>query len=447
MSGPFQNRALDRRTLLRGLGAAMALPWLDAMVPARPRPGRRYAPPPRALFVFSPNGMKMDDWVPTGDGALGTLPYLLQPLQPVRKMLTVYSGLAIDGARAHGDGAGDHARGTAAFLTCAHPRKTGGADLRVGVSVDQVLAQHQGGVTRFPSLEVGMERGRAAGICDSGYSCAYSNNISWRNEQTPVAKETEPRAVFARLFGDPSQVLDAREREQQQRRARSVLDAVLEDARRLGRELGAGDRQKLDDYLTAVRELEQRLEKQSRRTEPQNVPTELLDKGDSFAERLDAMYELLALAFVADETRVATFMLGNGGSNLSYPFLDVPRGHHDLSHHGGDPDKLRSIRIINRFHVERLAAFAARLAATPSGDGDLLQHTHIVFGSGIGDGDHHNHDDLPVLRLGGPAAGHRGGWHEALPRQTPMANLYLGVLQAMGVRQPRFADSTAALPV
>jgi hypothetical protein len=438
---PIRNRSLDRRTFLRGAGATLALPWLDAMVPAR---GAVALPPVRSLFVFAPNGMKMDEWTPAETGRKVTLPFLLEPLAPVRERVTVFTGLAIDGGRAHGDGPGDHARAASSFLTCAHPRKTGGADIHVGESIDQVIAARLGSATPFPSLELGMEPGAAAGICDSGYSCAYSNHVSWRTPTTPVAKETEPRALFARLFGDPQQALDAAERERQRRRTAGVLDAVLADAKALAQRVGPADRAKLDEYLTAVRDLEQQLQKREREAPAAAIPDGLF-AAHKYPAKLDLMYELIALAFAADLTRTVTFMLGNAGSNRSYPFVGVPDGHHETSHHGKKPEKLAAIRRINRFHVERFAAFLGRLAAQKEGASDLLRQSLVVFGCGIGDGDRHNHDDLPVLLagLGGGVAA--GGRHVRLPRETPMANLLLAVGQTMGVGLERFADSTGPL--
>lgn len=440
MSSVFQNRCLSRRAMLRGAFVAMPLPFLHAM--QRALSSREVAEPRRTLFVFAPNGMKMDEWRPEAEGKLATLPFLLSPLQPVRDHVTVVSGLAIDGGRAHGDGPGDHARAAASFLTCAHPRKTGGADIEAGVSVDQWIAAAIGDATRFASLELGMERGAAAGICDSGYSCAYSNNISWRSKETPVAKETEPRAVFARLFGDPERALDQKALADARTSRRSVLDAVRADARSLSRELGGRDRAKLSDYLESVRELERRIEREEQATAaappvPQSV---FAERGD-FASRLDAMYELLALCFATDQTRVATFMLGNAGSNRSYRFLGVPEGHHDLSHHGKDPHKLAGIRSINRFHMERLAAFLEKLQGDRAGSGSLLDVTSVVFGCGISDGDRHNHEDLPALVAGGG----RGGRHIAFATETPMANLHLAVARRAGVVSERFADSTGEL--
>ncbi|MBL8754829.1 MAG: DUF1552 domain-containing protein [Planctomycetes bacterium] len=439
---PLRRLALDRRTFLRGTGAAIALPWLEAMQPAL-APTR--ALPRRALFVFAPNGKKMDDWTPAQTGRSFALPFLLEPLAPVRDRVTVFSGLAIDGGRAHGDGPGDHARAAGSFLTCAHPKKTGGADLQAGVSVDQVLAAQTGGATTFASLELGMEKGNQAGICDSGYSCAYSNNIAWRNAGTPVAKEHDPRAVFARLFGDPDRARDAAAAERDRATRRSVLDAVLADSKALQGRLGSTDRQKLDQYLTAVRELEQRLQRVEAPAADQPAPPAGVLAARTFADKLAAMYELLALAFATDRTRIATFMLGNAGSNRGYDFLGVPEGHHDLSHHGKKPEKLAGIRKINRFHTEAFAVFLQRLTAHREGDGGLLDQTLVVYGSGIGDGDRHNHDDLPVLLCGGGGGVHRGGAHVRLGKDTPMANLYLAVLQAYGCRDERFGDSTGTL--
>ena len=435
--------ALDRRTLLRGGAVGLALPWLDAMQAAlAPQP----PPPVRCLFVFSPNGMNMAQWRPQGEGRAAALGETLAPLQPLRDRMTVFSGLAIDGGRAHGDGPGDHARAASSFLTCSHPRKTGGADIEVGVSIDQVIAAQVGSGTPFASLELGMEKGAAAGVCDSGYSCAYSNNISWRTANVPVAKETEPRAVFARLFGDPEQARDAAVESAERRSRRALLDLVAGDAKALANRLGAADRRKLDQYVQSVHELEQRLARLDREQAKLPVPEGLLAGGAEYPEKLALMYELFALAFATGQTRVGTLMLGNGGSNRSYKFLDVPDGHHDLSHHGKKPEKLAALATINRFQVEQLAKFLQRLAAQQDGDGDLLAHSLVLFGSGLGDGDRHNHDDLPVLLAGEGRGAAHGRGHVKLPgKETPMANLHLALSRAMGGEAERFADSTGAL--
>lgn len=447
MKSVLDRCALSRRRFLRGAGACFALPWLDAMQPALARIDR---PSPRALFVFAPNGKKLDEWRPRGEGTSAELPYLLEPLREVWSELSVFSGLAIDGGRGHGDGPGDHARSAASFLTCAHPKKTGGADLRAGVSVDQVLAQAIGGASVLPSLELGMEPGAAAGVCDSGYSCAYSNNVSWRSPSTPAAKETDPRAMFVRLFGDPDEQLDFAARSRARRRTRSILDAALADARDLERQLGPADRGKLAEYLDAVRDVETRIERLESETAAATSdrvdPAFLVDAvGDGFRGRLRIVYELVALAMQTGRTRVITLMLGNAGSDRSYRFLGVPDGHHSISHHGKDPSKLAAIRKINRFHVEEFARFLSRLQATKEQDGDLLRHAAIVYGCGIGDGDRHNHDDLPMLLAGRAAGALKPRGHVHFATETPAANLYLTILRALGVDHAAFADSTGTL--
>ena len=434
---PLRRRPLDRRTFLRGAGAVVALPWLDAMVPAL----SRCAPPVRAVFVFSPNGMKMDDWTPRDKGSSYIAPFLLEPVQEHRKDVLILSGLTLDGGRSHGDGPGDHARAAGSYLTCAHPKKTGGANIHCGTSVDQEIAGAVGSATPFASLELGMERGRRAGVCDSGYSCAYSNNIAWKTPTTPVAKETDPREVFTRLFGDPDDALDAEERARQEQRRRSVLDSVLADAKSLTAKLGTADRAKLDEYLTAVRELEQRLDQAEAKGPEVEVPRGLARPRGPYEDRLALMYELIALCLQTDRSRVVTFMLGNAGSNRSYRSLEVPEGHHDLSHHGGKKHKLAQIRKINRWQVEQFAAFLDRLAAAEDGGTSLLDQSMILFGSAIADGNAHRHEDLPVLLAGRAGGSLRGGRHLAFPRETPMANLYLGLMDRMGVRRETFADS------
>lgn len=440
----FRNRSLSRRTLLRGAGAALALPWLDAMQSALPPAGRQQ---PRAVvFLFSPNGKKMDDWTPSATGADFALPHSLEPLADLRHRCSVHSGLAIDGGNAHGDGPGDHARAAASFLTCAHPRKTGGADIHCGISIDQVIASKVGIATTFASLELGVEGGAKAGICDSGYSCAYSNNISWRSPTTPVAKETDPKVVFRRLFGDPDAIADAKAQHRQRARQRSLLDAVLGEANALRGQLGSRDRRKLDDYLAAVRELEQRLARNEVSTDSTipELPKGLLQPS-GWQQRLDLLYEVTAMALASDRTRVVTLMLGNAGSNLSYPFLGVPEAHHELSHHGKKSEKLAAIRKIDRFHSERFAAFLQRLAAMDEGGSDVLGRTAVLLAAGIGDGDRHNHDNLPVLLCGGDRQGILGGRHFRHARHTPMANLYVALQQWMGAGDSAFADSSGSI--
>jgi hypothetical protein len=422
----------------------LALPWLDAMQPALTKPP---VIKPRAVFIYSPNGMNMEAWRPSGKGLGATLGETLRPLESLRKRMTVFSGLGIDAGRAHGDGPGDHARAVSTFLTCAHPRKTGGADLHVGVSVDQLIASQVGGSSPFASLEVGMDRGQSAGICDSGYSCAYSNNVSWQAPDQPVAKEASARAVFARLFGDPELALSREQQQQQRDWDRSVLDLVMADAKSLRTKLGVGDRRKLEQYLESVRELEKRLQLVPDEGENTPVPEGLLASGGAFPEKLQLMYELVLLALATERTRVVTFMLGNGGSNRSYRFLGVPEGHHTLSHHGKVAAKQEAIAKIDRFHIEQFELFLQRLVKQQDGDADLLSNSLVLYGSGISDGNRHNHHDLPMLLCGegGGAATARG--HVEAPAKTPMANLYLSVMTAMGCKAEQFADSSGVLPL
>jgi hypothetical protein len=404
----------------------VALPWLEAF--------GGETPPIRVAWLYVPNGVHMPDWTPASEGAAFPLPPLLEPLERFRDRLLVLTGLAHDKARANGDGPGDHARSAAAFLTGAQPRKTDGAGIRAGVSADQVAAQAVGNRTRFRSLEIGCEPGMVSGQCDSGYSCAYSSNISWASPQTPMAKETDPRLLFDRLFGRSPEA-DARRK--------SVLDVVRGEASSLAPRLGASDRRKLDEYLTGVRELERRIERAEKGAE---VPDSLRPKGipSDYGEHLRVMADLLALAFRTDATRIATFMFANEGSNRSYAAIGVPEGHHELSHHGGDAAKQAKIGRINRFHLETLAHLLGRLDGVREGGEPLLDRCLVVYGSAISDGNRHNHDDLPLLVAGGSSA-IRTGRHLRLPRETPMNNLHLALLGKLGVPAGALGDSTGVL--
>jgi hypothetical protein len=400
--------------------------------------------PTRALFVFSPNGKVMPDWTPAEEGAAYKLPFLLEPFEPHRARLLVLSGLALDAALAHGDGPGDHARGSASFLTCTHPFKTGGANIRAGVSVDQVIAAKIGAETRFPSLELGCETGKQAGDCDSGYSCVYSANVAWRTPTSPATKETNPEAAFRRLFSGPDDGLTPEQIDVRRRERASVLDAVIEDAKRLSGVLGADDRRKLDDYLTSVREVEVRVKNAAGSGPPPGVDPPAAAP-DDYAEHVRLMYDLVALAFRADLTRVATLMVGNAGSGRTYKFLDVPEGHHHLSHHGNDPAKIAKIRKINRFQTEQFARFLATLAKTSDGDATLLDQSIVVYGCAIADGDRHDHEELPILVAGGGNGTLATGRHVRYRKGTPLANLHLSILDRMNVRANSFGDSTGRL--
>lgn len=438
--------SLPRRTFLRGLGTSLALPFLESMLPLRAASGGAGSVAPRRLaFVFIPNGANMADWTPQGEGTQFALPYILEPLQPWQDDLLVLSGLTHDKARPNGDGAGDHARSSATYLTAAQARKTDGADIEVGVSVDQVAAQRVGNRTRFSSLELGCDRSKLSGNCDSGYSCAYSFNISWKTPSTPMPPEVDPRQVFERLFSNGNSQENAESLARRQLFQKSILDLVLDDARRLQAGLGYTDRRKLDEYLTAVRELEQRIEGAERfaRALPEvEKPTGI---PDTYGEHLRIMFDLLALAFQTDTTRISSFILAHDGSNRPYPWLGVPEGHHDLSHHGNDEAKKEKIAKINRFHVEQFAHFLGKLKSIPEGEGTLLDNCMIVYGGAISDGNRHNHDDLPVLLAGGGRGTIQTGRHVRYPRNTPMANLFLSLLDRMDAPVERFGDSTGRL--
>ncbi len=437
---------ISRRTVLRGLGTMLALPYLEAMAP--PAQAAQSLVSKRMAFFYVPNGVHMPHWTPGSVGPLQVLPAILRPLEGVKDQLLVLSGLTQDGANDHGDGAGDHARSMASFLTGIHPRKTAGTGIRAGVSVDQVAAGHLGRGAKLPSIELGIDSGAQSGNCDSGYSCAYSSNISWRSESSPMAKEINPRLAFERLFADqlrPAESLEARGKRDRYRK--SVLDFVAEDARQLQTKLGRVDRQKVDEYLTSVRELEARMGRVATTTHvdisgvrrPTGIPKENRD-------HIRLMFDVLTLAFQADVTRVATFAFANEASGKSYRFLGVPEGHHDLSHHGNDAEKQAKIAKINTYHVEQFAYFLSRLKAMPEGAGSVLDNSMIVYGSGISDGDRHNHDDLPILVAGRGGGTLGGGKHLAFPPNTPLNNLYLTMLAKAGVPPSKLGDSTGFLP-
>ena len=444
------DRRLPRRAVLRGAAAALALPWLESMLPRAARAAPAAARPLRLAFLYVPNGAEMQNWTPTTAGEGFTLPFALEPLAGVRAHVTVLTGLAHHKADANGDGPGDHARAGATFLTGCQAKKTSGADLRVGISVDQAAARRVGNETRLPSLELGLEPGAVAGECDSGYSCAYSSNLSWRSASSPLAKEVDPRQVFERLFGDEMPGATPEERARRARERKSVLDYVREDAERLSGRLGTSDRRKMDEYLTGIRELERRLARAEGESAagggaPSAIPPRPTAIPAAFEDHAKTMLDLLVLGFQTDQVRVATVMLANEGSNRSYPSVGVKNGHHEISHHGKDPEKLDKVRRINRLHVEMLAHFLKRLSETPDGEGSLLDHAAVAYGSAIGDGDRHNHDNLPILLAGHANGTLRPGRHLRVPSGTPVANLWLSLLDRVDVRPERFGDSTGRL--
>jgi hypothetical protein len=446
------NTRISRRQALQGVGTVLALPWLESLASAA-GPAATAASPRRLAFLYVPNGVHMPDWTPSTEGKLDKLPDILSPLESFKTHINVISNMTLDKARANGDGPGDHARAMSVFLTGRQPRKTHGADIRVGMSADQHVAQAIGDQTRFPSLELGIERGGQAGNCDSGYSCAYSSNLSWRSESTPNAKEVDPKLVFERLFGgnDPKEVSATRAKRDLYNK--SVLDFVMEDAKGLGKTLGQADTRKLDEYLSSVREVEQRIEKARKATTeqkpvakpnmpaPAGVPKEVKD-------HIRLMSDIMVLSLQTDLTRVVTFPIANDGSNRPYPFIGVPEGHHDLSHHGRNSEKQAKIKKINTFHLEQLAYLMGKLQSVKEANGStLLDNIMMVYGSGIGDGDRHNHDDLPILLIGKGAGSLESGRHLKFPRETPLMNLYLALFQRMDAPIERFGDSTGVLKI
>lgn len=436
---------IPRRTFLRGLGTLMALPHLESLVAATGSPAAAAQAPVRMAFVYVPNGANMADWTPAEVGAEFALPRTLQPLAPLRSDILVLSGLAQDKARPNGDGAGDHARASATFLTSSQARKTQGADIRVGVSVDQVAAQRVGLATPFPSLELGTDKGQLSGNCDSGYSCAYSFNIAWRTENTPMPPEVDPRLAFERLFGGGNADETAEAKARRERTRKSVIDFVLDDASRLRRQLGRTDQRKLDEYLAAVRDLERRIEMSGKITELAPGATRPVGVPQGYQEHVRLMFDVMTLAFRTDSTRIGTFIMAHDGSNKPYPEIGVGEGHHDLSHHENKAEKKEKIAKINRMHMELFAAWIQQLKSVKEGEGTLLDNCMIVYGSGIEDGNSHAHHNLPVLLAGRAGGAFKTGRHIRYAKDTPMANLYLSMLDRAGVHVERFGDSTGRL--
>jgi hypothetical protein len=446
MSRSADSARLSRRTILRGLGVSLALPWLEAMGPvaswAADAGDKARKAPNRMAFIYVPNGKNMADWTPATEGRDYELPPILKPLAEIKDDFNVLTGLTADKARPHGDGGGDHARALASFLTGAQARKTDGTDIRAGISVDQVAASRVGDQTKLPSLEIGCEAGAMAGNCDSGYSCVYSSTMSWKSATQPLPKEVNPKLVFERLFSSTP----AKERIERDRKRKSVLDFVRDDAKDLQGKLSSSDTRKLDEYFSAVRDIELRIERANSLPEvktpeyavPAGVPS-------SYEEHIRLMCDLLVLAFQSDVTRVGTLVIANEGSNKPYPFIGVSEGHHDLSHHGNDAKKKEKIREINTFHITQLAYLLKKLKSIPEGDGTLLDHCQIAYGSANSDGNAHNHDNLPILLAGKAGGTIQTGRHIRYQNETPLNNLWLSMLERMDVRLSFLGDSTGAL--
>lgn len=443
-------KSLSRRTILQGLGTAIALPLMDSMSPTRllSAASPKDRPPLRMGFFYVPNGMHMPDWTPKQEGNKFDLPPTLARLSDHRETFNVLTGLTLDGARAHGDGGGDHARSVAAFLTGSHPRKTNGADIQNGISVDQATAKFVGDKTRFSSLELGLEASAQAGNCDSGYSCAYASNISWRGPTNPMAKEIDPGAVFDRLFAGQTVKETKTAKSVREKYRKSVLDFVLEDAERLHKTLPIVDQRKLDEYLYSVRDVEKRISGSDRlqMTEegvpdyprPSGVPREL-------SKHAELMMDMVALAMQTDSTRILSFMLTNAGSNRSYPEIGVSEGHHESSHHGKSEHKQENVAKINRFQIDQFKYLLGRLRGVHEGSGTLLDNCMLIYGSGISDGDRHNHDDLPIIMAGGGAGRIKTGRHIRYKNGTPICNLYVWMMNQMGAETDKFGDSNGAI--
>lgn len=448
---PNSTTMLSRRTILRGMGTALALPWLESICPVARAAGTdspAAKPPVRMGFFYVPNGMHMADWTPKGEGELKELSPTLSQLSKHRSEIMPLSGLELHNGWALGDGGGDHARSVASFLTGAHPNKTDGADIRNGVSVDQFAASQLSHLTRFPSLELGLEPSAQSGNCDSGYSCVYSSNVSWRNDTNFVNKEVNPQALFDRLFGNGNSAEEAENKALRNRRKKSVLDFVLNDAKRLQDTMGSVDRRKMDEYLHSVRDVERRvahaIKLEGKEIEapdyarPGGVPAE-------FQEHARLMMDMLVLAFQTDATRIATFMMTNAGSNRPYPQVEVSDGHHDLSHHQNDGEKQKKIAKINRFHIQQFDYLLTKMREVKEGEGTLLDNCMLMYGSGLSDGNRHNHDDLPIVLAGRAGGAFMPGRHLRYADKTPLCNLYVSMLEVMGINADNFSDSNGRL--
>ena len=435
---------LPRRTFLRGIGASVALPLLDGMVPAMTALAKTAAAPIRRLgFFYVPNGMAMKYWEPDGEGAEFDLPRTLEPLAAHRDRLTVLTGLAaMEAYPRPGEGGGDHARAAGSYLTGMHIKRTSAADVLAGVSADQIAARALAEETQFASLELALETVELLGACDGTYACAYTNTIAWRTPTAPLPMENDPRALFERMFGTAAST-DPEARLARIRRDRSILDSVSDKAASLRVRLAPGDRVKLTEYLDAVRDVERRIQKAEEQV-GRDVPVVDQPPGipQDFADHAKLMFDMLALAYQTDLTRVSTFMIGREVSSRPYPEIGIPDSHHPLSHHENDPQKIDDLGRLNRYHVEQFAHLVDKLSATPDGDGSLLDQSLLVYGAGISDSNTHFHDNLPIALVGGKAAGLRGGRHIRYPEKTPVTNLWMTLIDKQGVPSEQIGDST-----
>ena len=442
-------KCLPRRTFLRGAGATLALPLLDSMVPALSATARTAANPVRRLgFIYFPHGSvswapeEQNTWTPRGKGGPLELSPILQRLEPVKSRTLVLTNMEHRNAQGNGtDGNAEHTRSNASWLSAARPKMTEGADVRLATTVDQIAARKLCRDTRLPSLELTLENSFLVGNCDNGYNCVYVNTLSWSSPTTPLPMENNPRMVFERLFGDGGTV---DERRAEMRRDRSILDSVTEDMARLVNSLGAGDRVRVDQYVDAVREVERRIQRAEAQAGESTLtlPDRPVGIPETYDEHARLLLDLLLLTYQADITRVFSLQLGREQSARTFPWVGVNEGHHAVSHHQDDPRKIASIAAINTYHVELLSYFVEKLAATPDGDGSLLDHSMVLHGSGMSNGNLHNHKNLPLVLIGGGAGRLKGGRHIRFAELTPMANLLLGLLDKAGVPADSFGDST-----
>lgn len=446
---------ISRRTVLRGLGTALALPWLEAMSSPAPLIANVTArtavatPPVRMAFLYVPNGMHMPDWMPRGRGGREfELQSIMKPIEEFREKMNIFSGLSLQGAKALGDGGGDHARSVASFLTGAHPKKTHGSDIRNGISVDQVAADQIGHLTKLKSLELGTEGSSSGGRCDSGYSCLYTSNISWRTDTSPLSKEIDPASVFARMFGSVNELEGRRSLAKRDANRKSILDFVKDEAKSLNDHLGAQDRRKLGEYLYAVRDIERRLQSSEKLgnsgedfsdyPRPVGVPAD-------YAEHVKLLFDMMVLAFQTDTTRISSFMYANAGSNRSYRNLSIREGHHNISHHKKVPALQQKISKINQYHMSLAHHLISKLDSIKEGDGTLLDNCMVMYGSGIADGNTHAHDNLPVMMFGGGGGSIKTGRFIRFRNGTPLTNLYTSMLDRVGAPVDKFSDSSGTL--
>jgi Protein of unknown function (DUF1552) len=437
----IERKALGRRTFLRGMGATVALPFLDAMAPAFAATPKA---PVRMAIVYVPNGLIMQGWNPDYEGPLQTLPRTLQSLEPLKDDVLLLGNLTHNAGRALLDGAGDHGRCCGTYLTGVHVKKSL-ADIHAGVSFDQHIASKVGSQMRFPSLEIGMEDGRQAGDCDSGYSCAYTNNLAWKSDTVPLPPTLNPRDLFERLFGDGIP-MSPQARARQALYRRSILDFVNESTRTLETRLGPDDRRKLDEYLSSIREIERQIETAEASNaridphmdKPYGIPAD-------FAEHFKLMTDMITVAFQADMTRVVTFLVTREGSSRAYREIGIPDGHHPLTHHRNLPDLMEKVSQINAYHMQQFSQWVTKLKATRDGDRSLLDNSMIVYGAGLSDGNRHLHEDLPTLIAGKAGGAFKTGRRIVARRETPMCNLHLTMMDRMGVHMEEFGDSTGHL--